>query len=73
VLNWSKKMENDSDELAVFKARKAADKFHSLVWYCFISAYAWSVMRDQTWLPWFLGGEGELANGFTNMPFTPID
>ena len=73
LFKLSKKVEKESEELFRLKAGKSAIKFQSTFWHIFASVYAWIVLRNQTWLPWYLGGEGELINGFTNMPFQPID
>jgi hypothetical protein len=73
LFKLSKKVEAESDELFRLKARKSSSKLHSTLWHTFASVYAWTVIRGQVWLPWYLGGEGELVNGFANMPFQTID
>ena len=33
----------------------------------------WYVINGKPWQPWFMGGTGNFADGFKNMPFTPMD
>lgn len=32
-----------------------------------------SISLDQEWMPWFLGGHGDFAKGFVNIPFLKVD
>ena len=31
------------------------------------------ICKDQDWMPWYLGGHGDFAAGFANIPFFPVE
>ena len=33
----------------------------------------WYLMKDKYWLPWYVGGTGQLSEAFPNCPFSPMD
>ena len=53
---------------------KAAEKFYMLWWHSSAALGCYWVMKDESWVPWYLGGhsDGTIDNGFENMPFTPM-
>ena len=56
------------------KEKKAAEKFYMLWWHSSAALGCYFVMKDEAWVPWYLGGtkDGTIENGLENMPFTPI-
>lgn len=30
-------------------------------------------MKDEEWLPWYMGGNGDFNDAWKNTPFTPIN
>ena len=43
-------------------------------WHSLASIGCYMVMKDEPWVPWYMGGsnEGNIGEGFANMPFTPM-
>lgn len=41
----------------------------------YLSSSVWGIMicKEQEWMPWYLGGHGEFAKGFVNIPFLQVD
>lgn len=56
-----------------FKAGKAAAKVWNAFFHASAALGAYMVMRGKPWHPWFLGGTGQLTDGFLNMPFSVMD
>lgn len=57
------------------KEKKCAEKVYMLIWHTVAAAGCYYVMKDEPWVPWYLGGspDGAISEGFTNMPFTPMN
>ena len=66
-------LEGENDELVDLKAGKAAAKAWNTLYHAGAALGAYMVMRGKPWQPWFLGGMGELSDGFLNMPFSDMD
>ena len=73
LYSWAKVPEDETPEMAAFKAKKAGHNAYKLLWHSFAAAGSYYCIAGKDWLPWFFGGDGVLANGFVNMPFTPLD
>ena len=65
---------NQSPELTRLKEIKAAEKYFMTWWHATAAFGLYWAMKDEAWLPWYLGGshEGRFEYGFFNMPFTPM-
>ena len=46
---------------------------YPLVWHAFAGFVGNWVLKDEKWLPWYVFGSGNFADGFENSPFTPIN
>ena len=44
-----------------------------IAWHGFAGIVGNIVLKDEKWLPWYVFGHGNFADGFENMPFTPIN
>ena len=63
---------DESDDQKNYKTTCTVEKvFHSL-WHIFAASVAYYYMKDEKWVPWFLGCEGKFSLGFDNTPFTPM-
>ena len=48
------------------------EKLWHSIWHIFASVVAYWYMKDEKWVPWFLGSNGQFSSGFENTPFTPM-
>lgn len=56
-----------------YKAGKSAAKAWNTIFHAGAALGAFYVMQGKQWHPWFLGGTGQLSDGFLNMPFSKMD
>ena len=73
LLKLSNRPEGESQELIDLKAKKAARHFFMFFWHLFAAVGGWLIIRDEYWLPRYLGGSGELSMTWINMPFSPMN
>ena len=64
--------ESDSDEEKNYKTTCTVEKVWHSIWHIFASVTAYWYMKDEKWVPWFLGCDGVFSSGFENTPFTPM-
>ena len=67
------RLPTENDDMFDFKVGKSASKAWNALFHIFAALSAYLVMRGKPWHPWFLGGTGELQDGFLNMPFSEMD
>mmetsp|Transcript_9089 Transcript_9089/g.12362 ORF Transcript_9089/g.12362 Transcript_9089/m.12362 type:complete len:100 (-) Transcript_9089:629-928(-) len=65
--------DKETEEMLAFKSKKAAHNLFMAIWHAFCTIGLYYCVRGKPWTPWFLGGDGNFLDGFTNMPFTPMD
>ena len=73
VFKFAKRVNNESEDMVLFKAKKSTVQLHLTLWHLFAAVGLWYVIRGKPWTPWFMGGDGDFVNGFVNMPFSPLD
>lgn len=56
-----------------FKAKKSIHYLHCFLLKSSFAAGHWLVIRGKPWTPWFMGGSGNFADGFIDMPFSQMD
>ena len=64
----SKTPKEDRDEVA----KKIEDHLMDSVVYGSFTVWGWFICKDQDWMPWFLGGQGQLENAFVDLSFSPV-
>ena len=64
--------ESDSDEEKNYKTACTVEKVWHSIWHIFAAVTAYWYMKDEKWVPWFLGRDGVFSSGFENTPFTPM-
>mgnify|MGYP001359321680 CR=1 FL=1 len=73
VKSFAIKLPNENDEMFEYKAGKSAAKAWNTIFHAGAALGAFVVMQGKPWHPWFLGGTGQLSDGFLNMPFSKMD
>lgn len=63
---------DDTDEIIDYKTHCSVEKLWHSIWHIFASIAAFWLMKDEKWLPWYAGGNGQFSAGFENTPFTPM-
>lgn len=58
-------------QLAKERAEKASENFAKSSFYVCSSIWAYSLIKDTNFAPWFFGGEGSVSNCFEKAPLTP--
>jgi len=54
-------------------AEKVENHFFDAIFYFVSAYYGWLICKDYDWFPTYLGGNGDLANSFTDLPFAKYD
>jgi hypothetical protein len=57
--------------LAKARAEKASIAFAKTCYYVCNSIWAYGLIKDTNFMPWYLGGKGSIENCFENAPLTP--
>ena len=72
ILYLGRFSEGDTDEEKNYKTTCTVEKLWHSIWHIFASVVAYWYMKDEKWVPWFLGSNGQFSSGFENTPFTPM-
>jgi len=68
---------DDAKPIEEEERQKMAEKIESHLFfgtfYFLSSIIGIYVCMDQVWMPWYLGGHGELEKGFIDIPFMKVD
>ena len=62
----------DTQEMKDFKVAQTAKRLFPVLYHSFASFGTYWVIKDESWLPWYMGGNGIFIEGFDNGPFTPL-
>ena len=62
----------DTQDMKDFKVAQTAKRLFPVLYHSFASFGTYWVIKDESWLPWYMGGNGILSEGFDNGPFTPL-
>ena len=62
-----------SEEERVEISEKIEGHIFNATVYTISSVWGYMVCKDKDWYPWYLGGHGDPANGFINLPFVEDD
>ena len=61
-------------EERIMKSKKIEQHILHALFFAVSAGTAYHVSQGQDWLPWYLGGSGDLLkHGFTNLPFVSLD
>lgn len=64
----------EQDDLKVrdMRSKKGAACIYKFIYFCSVSIWGYMIMKDEPWMPTYLGGKGDIANAFKDYPYTVV-